>query len=196
MTKITEPGATTTKSQRSTFDSIPEYKRILVPYDGSQMSDKALSHAIYLSTLSDAEIIILNVLEGNVKTESSVSATLGEGQEGKSSSDLEITMAGDVKKLIEEKMRLCREAGVKSQVSYQIQAGNPFEKIVRITEEKNVDLIIMASNKIGSSLRAVGSTARKIIDSVKNLSLLYTNNIENLLGKPEILYERHELWLH
>jgi nucleotide-binding universal stress UspA family protein len=93
----------------------------------SEMSDKALSHAIYLARLSDAEIIILNVLERLEKTDSSVSAILKEGEDDKLSADLEITMAGEVKQLIEEKMRLCREgreAGVKSQISYQIQTGN------------------------------------------------------------------------
>jgi hypothetical protein len=69
-------------------------------------------HAIYLAKLSDAEIIILNVLERLEKTDSSVSATLKEGEDDKSSADLEITMTGEVKQLIEEKMRLCREAGV------------------------------------------------------------------------------------
>lgn len=88
------------------------------------MSDKALSHAIYLAKLSDAEIIILNVLERLEKTDSSVSATLKEGEDDKSSADLEITMTRKVKQLIEEKMRLCREAGVKSQISYQIQTEN------------------------------------------------------------------------
>ena len=39
------------------------YKTILVPHDGSTMVDIALKHAIYLSNLSGAEIIILNVLE-------------------------------------------------------------------------------------------------------------------------------------
>ena len=82
--------------------------------------DKALSHAIYLARLLDAEIIILNVLERLEKTDSSVSATQKEGDDD-TSADLEITMAGEVKQLIEEKMRLCREAGVKSQISYQIQ---------------------------------------------------------------------------
>ena len=50
--------------------------KILVPHDRSEMSDKALSHAINLARLSDAEIIILNVLERLEMTDSSVSATL------------------------------------------------------------------------------------------------------------------------
>jgi nucleotide-binding universal stress UspA family protein len=71
-----------------------------------------------------------------------------EGDDDKSSADLEITMAGKVKQLIEEKMRLCREAGVKSQISYQIQTGKPSEEIVKVIEETNVDLIIMAAIRL------------------------------------------------
>jgi nucleotide-binding universal stress UspA family protein len=164
--------STSTTPQVGTFDNIPKYMKILVPHDRSEMSDKALSHAIYLARLSDAEIIILNVLERLEKTDSSVSATLKEGEDDKSSADLEITMTGEVKQLIEEKMRLCREAGVKSQISYQIQTGKPSEKIVKVIEEINVDLIIMASNKVGSSIRGIGSTARKVIDNVKKPVLI------------------------
>jgi nucleotide-binding universal stress UspA family protein len=164
--------STSTTPQIRTFNNIPKYMKILVPHDRLEMSDKALSHAIYLAKLSDAEIIILNVLERLEKTDSSVSATLKEGEDDKSSADLEITMTGEVKQLIEEKMRLCREAGVKSQISYQIQTGKPSEKIVKVIEEINVDLIIMASNKVGSSIRGIGSTARKVIDNVKKPVLI------------------------
>jgi hypothetical protein len=43
--------------------NIPSYTKILVPHDGKEMSDKALSHAIYLSNLSGAEIVILRIIE-------------------------------------------------------------------------------------------------------------------------------------
>ena len=81
-------------------------------------------------------------------------------------------MTGEVKQLIEEKMRLCREAGVKSQISYQIQTGKPSEKIVKVIEKTNADLITMASNKVGSSIRGIVSTVRKVIDSVKKPVLI------------------------
>jgi len=42
---------------------IPRYKKILVPHDGSEISDKALAYAIYLSKASNAEIVILNAVE-------------------------------------------------------------------------------------------------------------------------------------
>jgi nucleotide-binding universal stress UspA family protein len=156
---------------RQSHDVIPKYKRILIPHDGSEISDKALSHAIYLSKISDADIIILNVLDNIDGTDSSaVLATMRGGEAGeldKADRDVEITMEGGVKRMIEEKMKLCKEAGVKSQVSYKIQTGKPVDEIVKLSEEMNIDLVIMASSKITSSIRVLGSTTRKVIHRVK-----------------------------
>jgi nucleotide-binding universal stress UspA family protein len=155
---------------RQSSDAIPKYKMILVPHDGSEISDKALNHAIYLSKVSDAEIIILNVLDHiGSKDSSAVLATMkrGEGERDKANSDLEITMEGGVKQMIEEKMKLCKEAGVKSKVSYKIQTGKPLDEIVKLSEEMNIDLVVMASSRIISSIRVLGSTTRKVISTIK-----------------------------
>jgi len=155
---------------RQSSDAIPKYKMILVPHDGSEISDKALNHAIYLSKVSDAEIIILNVLDHiGSKDSSAVLATMkrGEGEHNKANKDLEITMEGGVKQMIEEKMKLCKEAGVKSKVSYKIQTGKPLDEIVKLSEEMNIDLVVMASSRIISSIRVLGSTTRKVISTIK-----------------------------
>jgi nucleotide-binding universal stress UspA family protein len=163
--------ATASFLSRQSHDVIPKYKRILIPHDGSEISDKALSHAIYLSKISDADIIILNVLDNIDGTDSSaVLATMRGGEAGeldKADRDVEITMEGGVKRMIEEKMKLCKEAGVKSQVSYKIQTGKPVDEIVKLSEEMNIDLVVMASSKITSSIRVLGSTTRKVIHRVK-----------------------------
>jgi nucleotide-binding universal stress UspA family protein len=170
--------ATTTSSSSpppTPLDAIPHYKQILIPHDGSKLSDKALGHAIFLSKVSDAEIVILNVLErleGNIP--SSVSATLKEEDEGpgvkgldKGDRDLEITMEGGVKKMIEDRINLCKEAGVKSQISYKLQTGKPVDEIVKLCKEMDIDLIVMASNRITSPFAVMGSTTRKVIDNAK-----------------------------
>jgi nucleotide-binding universal stress UspA family protein len=166
-----QPSPATGSFPSRSHDVIPKYKRILIPHDGSEISDRALSHAIYLSKISDADIIILNVLDSIDGTDSSaVLATLRGGEVGeldKANRDVEITMEGRVKRMIEEKMKLCKEAGVKSQVSYKIQTGKPFDEIVKLSKEMNIDLVVMASSKITSSVRVLGSTARKVIRTVK-----------------------------
>jgi nucleotide-binding universal stress UspA family protein len=151
-------------------DTNLEYDRILVPHDGSEMSDKALNHAIYLSKkLSSDEIVILNVLQHvEGKTSSALLVTSeGEGVEKAKKEELEVSLEGNVKLKIEEKMRLCKEAGVKSQVSFKVQTGQPVDEIVKLSEDMDVDLIVMASSRITSSIKGLGSTTRKVIDKAK-----------------------------
>ena len=158
--------------QRLSLDAIPKYSKVLVPHDGSEMSDRALAQAIYQSKMSGAEIVILNVVEHieSSKESSTVTATVkGERRELDKSrgTDLEITVEGEVKRMIEDKIRLCREAGVTGQVSYKIQTGKPVEEIVKLAEELSVDLIVMASSRIFSSVMVLGSITRKVMDGTK-----------------------------
>lgn len=159
------------EEQRLSLDTIPKYSKLLIPHDGSEMSDRALAQAIYQSKMSGAEIVILNVVEHIESKESStVTATVkGERRELDKSrgTDLEITVEGEVKRMIEDKMRLCREAGVTSQVSYKIQTGKPVEEIAKLAEELSVDLIVMASSRIFSSVMVLGSITRKVMDGTK-----------------------------
>jgi nucleotide-binding universal stress UspA family protein len=152
-------------------DTDPEYNTILVPHDGSEMGDKALKHAIYLSKISGAEIVILHVVEhiDNVDSGGLLATSKEEGKDiDKSKKEyFEITLEGEVKNKIEEKIRLCKEAGIKNQVSYKIQIGKLVDEIVRLSESTNVDLIVMAGNKTSLVRRLLGSTTRKVIDSVK-----------------------------
>jgi nucleotide-binding universal stress UspA family protein len=169
-------------SQPEPADSNVQYNRILVPHDGSDISDKALNHAIYLSKMSDAEIVILHIVEHmhNVSS-SAVTATSKEGVRGPKDTEksnrgeelFDITIEGEVKNMIEEKMRFCKQAGVKSQLSYKIQTGKPVEEIVRSAQDLNVDLIVMASTRSSSlAKRILGSTSRKVLDGVKKPTLI------------------------
>ena len=161
--------------QSSDANSI-EYNRILVPHDGSRMSDKALNHAIYLSKkLESAELVILSVLQRLGDKDSSALLVTSKGEGGgmkankkeEEEEDLEITVEGNVKNMIEERIRLCKEYGVKSQISYKIQTGKPVDEIVKLSEEMDVSLIVMASSRITSSIKALGSTTRRVIDNAK-----------------------------
>jgi nucleotide-binding universal stress UspA family protein len=175
------------KEEASSLTSYPQpsesnvqYNRILVPHDGSEGSDSALNHAIYLSKMSDAEIIILHVLEHMDNMNSSAVTATSKGQSGAKQAgnsnrdeEFDITIEGEVKHMIEEKMRFCKEAGVKSQISYKIQTGKPVEEIVKSAEDMNVDLIVMASSKSSSlAKRILGSTSRKVLDGLKKPVLI------------------------
>ena len=180
VTATTPVAATSTKLSKLTLASIPQYKRILVPHDESEMSDKALSHAIYLSNTTGAEIVILNVIENiDQIPHTSISATTKEEEEKDRveevpqnkpyDTNLVISLEGEVKQRMEEKLRLCKGAGSTGQLSYRVQTGKAVDEILRVSEKMNIDLIVMASTKITSTIMGIiqQSTAKKVIDSAK-----------------------------
>jgi Universal stress protein family len=75
------------ETQVSSSYTTPRYSSILVPHDGSEMSDKALSHAVYLSKKTGAEIVILHVVEHAHKIGST--ALLATSKEAKGGKDIE-----------------------------------------------------------------------------------------------------------
>ena len=136
-----------TDTDFSILDSRIRYERILVPHDGSEMSDRALRHAVYLSKMSGTEIAILHVIE---RTGNFLGRTNEEG----------------IRQILEERTNLCRKAGVK-EVSYIIRSGRPADEIVRLVGERYYDLIVMASSRISSTIRIIlGSNAKRVLDSV------------------------------
>jgi nucleotide-binding universal stress UspA family protein len=158
---------------------IPKFKRILVPYDASEMSDKALRYAIYLSKVSNSDIFILNVIENYEDLKDVLPTTIRAEQEGtldrsnkNGGIDLKVRVEGALRKVIEEKIRLCQEAGLKTQVTYEIHTGKASDEIIDLVGQKDFDLIVMASHRITSTIKSLGSTARKVMDNVKKPILL------------------------
>ena len=163
------------------LQNVPKFKRILVPYDASQMSDKALRYAIYLSKISNSDIFILNVIENYEDLKDVLPTTIKAEQEGKlersnkndlQGIDLKVSVEGALRKVIEEKIHLCQEAGLDNQITYEIHTGKASDEIIQLAELKGFDLIVMASHRITSTLKSIGSTARKVMDNVKKPVLL------------------------
>ena len=163
------------------LQNVPKFKRILVPYDASQMSDKALRYAIYLSKISNSDIFILNMIENYEDLKDVLPTTIKAEQEGKlersnkndlQGVDLKVSVEGALRKVIEEKIHLCQEAGLDNQITYEIHTGKASDEIIQLAELKGFDLIVMASHRITSTLKSIGSTARKVMDNVKKPVLL------------------------
>ena len=154
-------------SEPSFADDTPfSYKKILVPHDGSEMSDIALRHALYISKISNAEITIINVIEKDVIAPSVLLSFMRTEDEGgliKSKEALVTTMEGAVKKMLESKIKELNN--LQMHLSYKVLAGKPPDEIIKFSEEADIDLIVMASSRMSSKIRVIGSTVRKVIDS-------------------------------
>jgi nucleotide-binding universal stress UspA family protein len=90
----------------------------------------------------------------------------------KAKEDLKNMAEAGVRKILEERVKICKEEGKIEQVSYKIEIGKPVNEIVRITEENGYDLIVMASSRISSSVRLLGSTTKGVIDSIRKPVLI------------------------
>ena len=171
----TMSSTTTTPSNATNLfsvDSQIRYQKILVPHDGSIMSDKALSHAAYLSKISDAEIVVLNVIEDVVIPPSTLLTFIkSDTPIEKAKEDLRNTIEGVAKRMLDKRIIQCKDAGV-NKISYKIRTGKIVDEIVHQSEEMDFDLIVMASSRITSYVRVLGSTVRKVVDSIRKPVLL------------------------
>ena len=132
-----------------------------------------------MSKVSNSDIFILNVIENCEDLKDVLPTTIRAEQEGKLEEsdknedvDLKVSVEGALRKVIVEKIRLCQEAGLKTQVTYEIHTGKASEEIIDLVGEKDFDLIVMASHRITSTLKSIGSIARKVMDTVKKPILL------------------------
>lgn len=162
----------TSKSSSTPAMVSSPYRRILVPHDGSEMSDRAFKHAMYVAKMANAEIVIFHVME----TDSIPPSTLlgfikpGAGLE-EARAEVRTIFESAAGRMLDERVQAAKASGINS-VSYKISSGKPADAIVIESEASEYDLIVMSSSRIASSIRALGSTARRVLDSTRKPVLL------------------------
>ena len=130
----------------SISNPISPYKRVLVPYDGSEVSDRALKHASYIARMSDAGVVIMHVMETNTVPPGALLGYILSGDELiEAKENLRKTFEDAATLMLEEKTRELEESGI-SKVSYKIKNGKPSDEIVNESEVGLYDLIVMASS--------------------------------------------------
>lgn len=151
----------------------PAFERILVAFDGMEMSKRALSYGAYLSKISESEIVIVHVFEASKELNKLLPVTTEVNLEGKeelidSAGNYRGLPQGDVlRKVIEETIVICKAAGVKKKITYEMRAGDSADEIIKVSKLMDVDLIVMGSRRIASKIQVIGSTARKVLTTVK-----------------------------
>jgi len=139
------------------------YHKILLPTDGSKYAEKAATHAIWIASKSDAEIIVLNVIE----TSSLV---------GLPAEDLIVRIREMLKeegrRSLERISELVTESEKEQQMKTEIkitlktEEGSPADSILKTIEKENVDLVVMGtSGKHGLDRFLLGSVTEKVVRS-------------------------------
>lgn len=174
-----EFGSTQEPSKNSHIPiGFPSFERILVAYDGSEISKRTLSYASYVSNVSDSEIVIVNIVESNGDLGKVLPVTIKANLDGKEeqigmeSSPPKALQYELLLKVVEDMAAECKAAGLTKKITFEIRAGNPANEIIDISNLIRFDLIVMGSRRIASMIGGVGSTTRKVISAVKTPLLI------------------------
>ena len=135
----TEPAAPTL--------SLFKLKRILVPVDFSECSDKALQYAIPFAKQFDAELTLLHVVQPYPVTPEMYTIDMLPGRYGKE--DLE-ALANIVPDSVQ-----CKTV---------LRSGTPHIEIVGLAKELSIDLLILSTHgRTGLARAILGSTAEQVV---------------------------------
>ena len=134
-------------------------RNILVPYDGSPLSKKALEIGKEIARNFNANLELLTVIPMFYPmSEPSIYSGATMGDYGKIIKELKTKGEKETKKVTEK----CREEGVKA--FYKVLDGDVSYTILKYAKKNKTDLIIMGSRRMKglAAIKRLGSTARFI----------------------------------
>jgi len=137
------------------------FDEILVPYDGSRFSKKALEKAVDISKRFGSRLHLLTVV--NLSYIQPPGGLLGLARSSNSQAKRFLNSSRlDAQKALSEQARLCKMQGAKT--DYSIRVGNITEQILKFTKQKKITLIVIGSQGLHGfgKLKTLGSTSRKV----------------------------------
>ena len=142
------------------------YKKILVPHAGTAAGNKALDHAREMGKKHGSRITVLHVVE-NIPIPPSIGFS---AERKKWAKELQAARR-DLKIEIHEKLTKQASHLKKDDLSVSIKVvhGYPDEEIIRIANENDYDLVIMAKRRKLPGLKAIlklGSISRKVLEKI------------------------------
>ena len=137
------------------------YKHLLIPTDGSKLSDKAIKEGVQLAKSIGAQVTGFTATQSfHTFTADPLMATDTEGDYKKDSRKLSEKALGAVK-------RACEDAGVKCDTNHAVD-DQPFHAIIRAAKSHGCDLIFMASHgRRGVAGLLLGGETTKVLTHSK-----------------------------
>jgi nucleotide-binding universal stress UspA family protein len=132
------------------------FERILVPTDGSELSTKAIEKAVDLARILGSKVYGLTVQEPYPWN------ALAEYQPPPPP-DYQETQTKLALERLAAVQKACEHAGVRHEV-FMVQALNPWQTIVDMVREREIQLIVMGSHgRKGMSALLLGSETQKVL---------------------------------
>lgn len=140
------------------------YKRILVPFDGSKFSKKALDEAIQIAQMTGGIIYLCTVISmGNIVPPGSLLGLMKSASSGELQRKLIRSAKIQAEFLERSQVSYCKSKGVKAYYKIIVD-GNVAEEILRVAKKKAVDLIVIGSQGLHGigKIKSLGSVSRKV----------------------------------
>jgi nucleotide-binding universal stress UspA family protein len=137
------------------------FDEILLPYDGSRFSKKALEKAVDISKRFGSRLHLLTAV--NLSYIQPPGGLLGMTRSSNNPAKRFLNASRlDAEKALSEQTRLCKIQGVKA--DYSVRVGNITEQILKFAKQKKITLIIIGSQGLHGfgKLKTLGSTSRKV----------------------------------
>jgi nucleotide-binding universal stress UspA family protein len=139
------------------------YKHLLVPTDGSRLSDKAVAHALALAKAIRAKVTVFYAAPDYpmpVYAEGVVFEPLSKREYAKQAAD-------GAQKILDRVAVKAKAAGVECKTAHAI-ASAPWEAILAAAKKGKCDVIVMASHgRRGISALLLGSETTKVLTHSK-----------------------------
>ena len=145
------------------------YKHILIPSDGTELSDKAIEAGVEFARESKAKVTgFTAVPEYQVPTEDEMMARRGVSL-AQYEQDARLKAQRTLQRIIDR----ARAAGVEYEADYAL-SDRPYEAIIRAAQKHRCDLIFMASHgRRGISALIHGSQTRDVLTHSTIPTLVY-----------------------
>ena len=140
------------------------YSNILVPYDGSKYSQKALKIAFEMASTFNSSLYLVNVIE--------ISSVSPPGKiHSKNTRKTLDQIKSSVKTSIESYLQKIQKEYGNSGIIVKgfVLEGDVVGKLLKFIQDRNIDLVIMGSKGLHgmSQVKALGSVSRKVSESAK-----------------------------
>ena len=140
------------------------YSNILVPYDGSTYSQKALKMAVNMASEFESSLYLVNIID--------VSAVSPPGQihsknTRKTLDQIKSTVKTSIESYLQKIQKDYEDSGVI--VKGFVLEGEITEKLLKFTQDHDIDLVIIGSKGLSgvSKIKTLGSVSRKISELAK-----------------------------
>ena len=142
--------------------------KILVPHDGTEISNRAFERATEFARAFNTEILLLHVIQ-----DIPVPSSLLLGNDSLLISKAKRSIAKELEKgwnkMVQEKIigKMLKDDKIK--IRSEAIVGSPADEIIRFAKSNKIDMIIVGSRRLEaiSKIKALGSVARKVSEAAE-----------------------------